>query len=100
MAYNPNTEALRPPTYLTEDEERLARKLRCEFSLSFGQIAKRLGKPKEAVCRALMKLRTPNFERTRAALNVELEDAEFIKAYCRNGESVREGFSRFLREHR
>ena len=100
MADNPHTQALRPPTYLTEEEERQARKLRCELNLSFGEIAERLGKPKEAVCRALMKLRTPNSERTRASLNVELEDAEFIKAYCRNGESVREGFSRFLRERR
>ena len=81
-------------------EERRARELRRDFNLSFGDVAIRMGKPKEAVCRALMKLRTPSPRRTRASLNVELEDAEFIKAYCWNGESVREGFSRFLREHR
>ena len=97
---NPRTQALRPSSHLNSEETEIARSLRRNQNLSFGTIARRLGKPKEAVCRALMTLRTPNEGRTRASLNVEIEDAEFIKAFCRDGESIREAFSRFLREHR
>lgn len=97
---NPVTQAMRPPPRLTDEERDRARDLRCNYHLSFGEIARRLKKPKEAVCRALMTLRMPNEGRTRINMNVDPDDAtEFFRRYRAAGETVREAFHRFLVEH-
>jgi hypothetical protein len=95
---SPRTAALRPDIDLTEEQVAQARQMRRAGS-RVDWIAMVLGVSLEATERALLAMRTPKDNRTRASLNVTLEARDYVLGLQKRGEAVHQTVDRILGEH-
>lgn len=91
------TAALRPGLDLTEEQVTEARRMRRDGDHP-REIAFRMGLAVEDVERALLAMRTPKADRSRASLNVTMAAREFVSNERRVGEAVHQTVDRLLRE--